>query len=339
MKAALYINSGKLSVRDFAIPVPNNDEILIKVDYCGVCGTDFHIFNGEAPAKNDTILGHEFAGQVVDTGKNVKGFAAGDNVAVNPNIHCGQCKYCKTGRIHLCENLKAIGVTLNGGFAEYCKAPVTQAYKFPKDCPSIYAAFAEPVSCCLHGIEQASININDVVTLIGAGAIGLIMLQLIKLRGAKNIIVIEPDEEKRALASSLGANVVLNPFDINYEKLKNDVIPGGSDITFECAGNELAANEAIQLTGKGGTVVLFGLSPAGKYVKLNLQEIFHKELSIKSSLLNPNTFGTALELITADKIKLNEFSIKNVPLIENDILHLLKGNKDSSILKYMITNN
>ena len=161
MKAALYAGIKNIAVKELPLPKINDDDLIIKVGACGVCGTDFHIFNGEASAKVPIVIGHEYAGEVVDVGKSVTEFKSGDKVVIDPNIYCGYCSFCREGRINLCQNLKALGVTINGGMAQYSVVPQKQAYHLPGDFPIKNAAFAEPLSCCVHGIEQAKIKTGD----------------------------------------------------------------------------------------------------------------------------------------------------------------------------------
>jgi 2-desacetyl-2-hydroxyethyl bacteriochlorophyllide A dehydrogenase len=313
--------------------------VLIKVHACGVCGTDFHIFNGEAPASAPVIIGHEYTGEVIDTGSNVKDIKPGDNIAVNPNIHCGYCEYCREGRIHLCKNLKALGVTINGGFAQYSVLPQTQAYKIPAGFPYAYAAMSEPLSCCLHGINQADIQLSDSVVIVGAGAIGILILQLALLKGARKVIVIEPQQSKRAIAMGLGADSVIDPAGEHFTEQLNDILPGGADVVIECVGTQQAAETSLHIVKKGGRLVIFGLASPTAVLSLPLQYFFHKEITIKSSLLNPNTFQTAVDLIVSNKIKIDVIHPEEIQLDGNSLQSLFTGSKNSSVIKYIVTPN
>lgn len=336
MLAAVFKAKGNLELENYPLTKLKSDEILVKINSCGVCKTDQHIFAGESYALPDTILGHEYSGIVVDMGSKVQEFDLDDHVAIDPNIVCGYCRYCREGKINLCENLKALGVNTNGGFAEYSILPYKQAYRLPKDFPLKNASFAEPLSCCIQGIKQADIQINDEVIILGAGNIGLLMLQLAKLSGASNIIVIEPVEQKRKISLDLGADHV---FDSNDPQLFEKVISitnGGANKVIECVGNDSAADLAVKLSRKGAVVILFGLSPRSSTLKLNLNDLFKKELVIKGSLLNPFTFQTAVELLIAGKINPQRFEIKQVPL--QQILSVFQQRESSHIVKYQIIN-
>lgn len=336
MQAAVFNKPFSITVQDMALPEISSDEILLKVGACGVCGTDFHIFSGEAPSKQPVVLGHEYAGEVVDIGKDVKLFQTEDHVAINPNIHCGFCDYCKKGKVNLCSNLKALGVTINGGFSQYAVVPASQAYFIPKTFPYEHAAFSEPLSCCVHGIDQAGIKLNDIVAIIGAGTIGLLMIQLAKLQGASKVIAIDTSEEKIELAKIVGADHTINPNTENCSEKILDFTKTGADVSIECAGNKNAVETAVSVLGKGGTLLIFGLADPSAKAELLLQKFFHKELSIKSSLLNPFTFQTAVDLLTTGKINVEPFSPQKIILEQSVVSSLFNEPRKSSVIKHMI---
>jgi 2-desacetyl-2-hydroxyethyl bacteriochlorophyllide A dehydrogenase len=335
MNAAVFKNTKLMELQDLAIPVIKPEEVLIKVTASGVCKTDFHIFNGESPSKPPVVLGHEYCGEIVDVGKHVNSFSIGEKVAINPNIHCGYCEYCKAGKINLCENLVALGVTRNGGFEEYSAVPISQVYHLPDDVNFYQAAFAEPLSCCIHGLNLAEIELNDVVAIIGAGPIGLLMLQLVKLKGPKEIIIIEPVAEKRELAKQLGATLTLNPMEKDFTDKCFEMCNGGVDVVIECVGNAPAVETAFNISKKGGRIIIFGLSDATSKVSFHLQKFFHKELTVKSSLLNPFTFQTAVDLLVTGKIDTSLFTIEKIKLNQDGLTNLFYKKRDDSIMKYM----
>ena len=181
MKAAVFYGKNDLRVEERNIPEIGRNDVLVRVHACGICGTDVHIFCGDegaAPTPENTVLGHEFAGEVVKVGAGVKSVTAGDKVCVDPNKLCGSCEFCRRGIGHFCTDITGIGTTVDGGFAEYCAVPASQVYKVADSSSFEQAAMTEPVSCCLHGIELCNIKCGDTVMVIGCGMIGLIMLQL-----------------------------------------------------------------------------------------------------------------------------------------------------------------
>lgn len=308
MKAAQFNQPHDLQIIDRPLRPLHEDEVLVQIAACGVCGTDLHILAGEAHARPPVILGHEFAGTIIATGRQVRELRFGDRVAVDPNMTCGGCYYCQRGQVNFCENLRALGVDLDGGFAEFAIAPAKQCHKLPEDFPLELGAFAEPLSCCLRGLERAGLQPGQAVAIVGAGTIGLLMLQLVRLAGAGITIVLDPLESKRAVARQLGAEVAL---DANHPQAAQEIAErthGGCEVVIECVGKAEAAELAISLTKRGSRVVLFGLAAPEAYVRLNLQSAVLKELTILSSILNPFTFHRAVALLAQGKINLMPFS-------------------------------
>jgi len=339
MQALLFNGPHEIEVGELMLPKLRSNELLIHVDGCGVCGTDFHIFKGEAPANAPVVLGHEYTGTIIESGSKLEKLNIGDFVAINPNIHCGYCPYCRAGKINLCENLKALGVTINGGMSKHSVVPVTQAHLLPKNFPFSKSIFAEPVSCCIHGINQADIIPGEQVVIIGAGTIGLIMLQLAQLRGASKVILLDPLEAKRKMAKKLNADFVLNSSEINITEKIIEITSGGADTVIECVGNQAAAESAMRFAGKGGKVLIFGLANNSAAITVYLQSFFHKELTLKSSLLNPNTFQSSVNLIVNNKINVEIFNPYPVPLKQEKIQDLFNGLLDETAIKFMVTPN
>jgi L-iditol 2-dehydrogenase len=336
MKAALFAGIKNLRVEELPIQKINDDEIIIKVNACGVCGTDYHIYNGEAPAKAPVVIGHEYAGEVVESGINAAEYKAGDKVVVDPNIYCGYCIFCREGKINLCENLKALGVTINGGMAQYSIVPKRQAYLLPRNFPINNAVFTEPLSCCIHGIEQAEVKMGDSVAVLGMGTIGLLMVQLARINGASKIIAIDPITEKCKIAETLHVDAALDPSNQYFLSDYESITSGGADVVIECVGSQPAAELAFKLAKKGGRVIIFGLADPSAAISLNLQSVFHKELTIKSSLLNPFTFQKAVDLLVSKKVHVDILNLSEIPLQTESLDSLFSGIKDKTVIKYMV---
>ena len=304
MKAAVFYKKEDLRVEELPIPVIKKDEVLVRVRACGVCGTDVHIFSGDegaAPTPAGTVLGHEFAGEIVEVGADVKGYAVGDIVSVDPNKLCGECTYCRSGLGHFCTAMRGIGTTENGGFAEYCAAPVSQLCKYPAGTPFEAAAMTEPVSCCLHGIDLCNIKPGATVAVIGCGMIGLLMLQLAKLSGAGTLIAVEPIADKREKALELGADYVLDPVDCDIPAAVA-AITTQVDVVIECVGKAVTMQQAVDIAGCCSTVMLFGLTAPDAKMELKPFRLFKKEITVKASFINPYTFDRARALIGSGKI-------------------------------------
>lgn len=333
MKAAVFYNKHNIRIEDIAMPKAKNNEVIVKVMACGICGTDVHIFEGDegaAKTPSKTVLGHEFSGIVVSIGKDVTNVKIGDRVCVDPNVLCDNCYYCLNSIGHFCENMIGIGTTVNGGFEEYCAVLSKQVHIISDSTTFEEAAMAEPVSCCLHGIDLCEIKPTDVVTVIGCGMIGLIMIQLAKLFGAKKVIALEIDESKRNQAIKAGADIFINSNNEDvYNTLSKMKIDRISKV-IECAGTPKTMEQAISLAGKKSTVMFFGLTKPNDYIKVKPFEIFKKEIEIKASYINPYTQQRAIELICDKRIDVSSmvykvYSLDDLPkILENKEL-LKKG--------------
>ena len=339
MKATVFYGKEDLRVEELPIPeVKKSDDVVIRVHACGVCGTDMHIFDGDegaAPTPAGTVLGHEFAGEVIAVGSDVKGISVGDRVCVDPNKLCGVCDFCRGGIGHFCDSMVGIGTTVNGGFAEYCIVPESQVYKFSDKISYAEAAMTEPVACCLHGIDMCDIDAGATVCVIGGGMIGLLMLQLAKLRGAARLILIEPIAEKRALALSLGADIVIDPM---TESVEDAIANSGIDridCVIECVGKTATMKQAIALAGKKSTVMLFGLSRPNDTIDIKPFEIFKKEITIKASFINPYTQKRALALIDSGKIDVSSMIYKTARIEE--LPRILADKAERAKGKYIIS--
>lgn len=338
MKATYFLGEGALEVRDVPVPPIGPWDVLVRVAACGICGTDIHIYHGDkgsAAVTPPVILGHELAGVVEKTGEAVTGLRAGDHVTVDPNIYCGKCHYCRIGKKQLCENLFAIGVNRDGGFAEYCAVPETQCYPLDKNVPLRYGAMAEPLACCLHGIDRAHIQPGSTVCVIGGGAIGLMMVQLAKLSGASRVVLSEPVQMRREAALQLGADGVIDPVheDISARLEAFFGVPG-ADVVIECAGVPIATKQAFQAAKRGTTLLLFSVPQAGSTYSLSLEDVYQKELTVVGSMINPDTHGRAAALINSGVIDLEPIITHSYPV--EKLADALKMQMSQDSLKVII---
>ncbi|HLP18361.1 MAG TPA: zinc-dependent alcohol dehydrogenase family protein [Bacteroidota bacterium] len=334
MKAAVFEKTGSLTVCDVPLRPLNDDEMLIRVDACGICGTDVHIVAGESRSTPPVVLGHEFAGTVVDAGRHADIFAPGTNVAIDPNIPCGTCVYCRRGYVHLCERLRALGVDINGGMSEYCIIPYRQAYALPPGLSIEHAAMIEPISCVVHGIDKAHIEAGESVVILGGGTIGMIMMQLARASGASTIILSEPNSEKRNNAASFGADYTVDPSSADLASVVQDLTQIGADCVIECAGRRETAEQALALSRKGGRVVLFGVCPIGETIAMEPNRIYSHELTIAGSYVNPFTFSRAADLIASGRIRMDAFRIDTFSL--DDVHEALAAQREGRTMKSMI---
>ena len=317
MKASRFLGNKTFAVADLPTPHAGPGELVLRNQVCGVCGTDVHIYHGEpgsADVNPPVVLGHEYSGEVVEVGEGVTGFAVGDHVTVDPNIYCGHCAYCQNGKKQLCPSMEAIGVTRDGGFAQYSLIPAAQAFKLEPTVPWEAAAMAEPLACCLHGIDLAGIQVGDKVCVVGGGAIGLLMVQLAKLSGASQIVLSEPNEKRRQVGLQLGANAALDPTRPDDQEAFAQVLGGGANVVIECVGNVPAVKSAFQFAGKGATVLLFSVPKVDATFDLPLFDVYKKELTIKGSFVNPDTHARAVALINSGKVDFDPIITHRFPL-------------------------
>ncbi len=305
MKSSVFYSKHNMKIEDRSMPKLAENEVMINVKACGICGTDVHIYEGDkgsADVTKPTILGHEFAGIITEIGSEVKNFKVGDRVSVDPNWYCGMCTPCRDGIVHYCENMLSYGVTLDGGFSEYCAVNERQVYLIGDNTTYEEGAMAEPLGCCLHGIDMCEINPGDSVVVIGGGMIGLIMMQLAKIEGAAKIAILEPVESKREVALKMGADFAIDPIKQNAkEELKKLGFKRVSTV-IECVGNPKTIEQAIDIAGYKAVVMMFGLTKPDATISLLPFEVFKKELTLKSSFINPCTHRRALDLINSKRV-------------------------------------
>ena len=340
MKAAVFTGVGTFEIQERPIPEIGPEDALVKVAACGVCGTDVHIYHGDpasAPVKPPVVLGHEFSGIVEKIGSRVTRIHPGDPVTVDPNIYCGQCEYCRAGRKQLCENLFAIGVNRDGGFAEYCTVPESQCFQLDRGTDLLYGAMTEPLACCIHGMDRLPLRSGETVCIIGGGAIGLMMLQLARLKGAATIIVSEPAAGRRAVAEQLGADFTINPIEEKVgEKVRDLTRSRGADIVIECAGNPTAVRQSLEAAGPGASVLLFSVPMPGSELGLSLEAVYQKELTILGSRINPDTHSRAAALINRGLIRLDPIITHRYPIEKMDEAVRMQMSQES--LKVVVGN-
>lgn len=330
MKGNYFLGANKeakFEIREMNFPSLSENEVLIKVEACGICGTDVHIYHGgvgSAPVTPPVVLGHEFAGIVEKIGAGVDNVSVGDHVTLDPNMYCGKCRPCKMGKKSNCENLYALGVNTNGGFAQYCISPAEQCYKINKDISFDVAAMAEPLACAIHGIDRAEIQPGQNVLIIGGGTIGLIMVQLAKLAGASTVILSQPVKERNEIALSIGADAIIDSANEDLiTKIKEICGTDGVDVVIECVGKPSSSLQAVKAAAAGANIVLFGVPAVDSSIELPLFDIYKKELRIIGSIINPDTHQRAVNLINSNKIQLQKLITHSYPLEQlEDAIHM-----------------
>jgi 2-desacetyl-2-hydroxyethyl bacteriochlorophyllide A dehydrogenase len=277
-------------------------DAVIAVAQCGVCGTDRSIFRGEYAVTAPIVLGHEYSGTIVETGKDVAGFDVGDRVVVDPNVVDDTCFFCRRGQSHLCSGLSPLGVVRPGGFAELSAVPARYLYKIPDGVSLSEAALIEPLACCIRGIDQAQVSAGDVVLILGAGPIGCFLIQLARMSGAAVVISVEPAASRHEFASRAGADLVCHPLEAAkvLKGLRGSV---GADVVIEASGRLEAAVDCFGLVRRGGTVLLFGVYPQAQTIPISAFQINEDELRVVASLNNPSTHSRAIDLMASGRVR------------------------------------
>lgn len=314
MLAGVFEGEGKLSIKEVPEPkITKPDEVIIKVEFAGICGTDVHILEVPPghPATPGAILGHEYVGTVVDKGTNVKTVDIGDRVVVDPNLTCGICRYCRRGLPNMCENFTTLGIYLNGGFAPYNVAPAKALYKISKDVPLERSALAEPLSCVVNAMRKLNLQVGDNVVLIGAGPMGLLFLLMIKAQGAGKTIVIEPTPFRAKIAKDLGADIVLNPREVNIREAIMDLTELGADIVIDAVGNQFAT--ALDLVKRSGTILLFGMNE-NALPQIKQIIIPRYELKILGSYISWFSFPQTVAILESGNVPVEKLVTHKLPL-------------------------
>jgi len=338
MRASLFMGQGEFKTEVLEEPKLQADEIKVRNLAAGVCGTDISIFQGGKGSADVTppiVLGHEYAGEVVEIGRAVTTVKVGDKVAIDPNIYCQKCYYCKNGKKQHCENLTAIGVNRHGGFAEYSVVPEKQAFRLADHVDPEVGAMAEPLACCTHGIDLAQIESGSSVCIIGGGSIGQLMVQLAKLAGAATIILSEPVALRREIALANGANYAINPFEEEPAEAVRKIVSRGADVVIECVGNTAATTQAFEVAGKGANIVLFSVPKPETTFPLDLFSVFSKELKVVGSFINPDTQQRAVNLINENRLNISPLITHRYDLdgVQDAILKQMENDSIKVIVK------
>ncbi|KAL4777011.1 chaperonin 10-like protein [Aspergillus nidulans var. acristatus] len=308
MKALLYDKPEVHTIAEIPVPTLRENDVLIKVKACGVCGTDLHIHEGEFIAQFPLVPGHETVGVVAAVGPKVKGFDIGDRVVADNSELCGECFYCRRGDELFCENFQAHGVTMNGGFAEYCAYPAGRVFKI-QNLSDVDATLLEPASCAAHGLDKIAPKMGSRVLLFGAGPTGLILAQLLRLNGGCHVVVCAPEGLKMELAKSLGAGdeyIGLSRQDpsAQFNKLKADN-PYGFDIVVEATGNVKILEDSINYVRRGGKLVVYGVYANKDRVSWPPSKIFGDEIQIIGSFSEVYKFPAAIDYLDSGKVKVS----------------------------------
>ena len=322
MKALLLTAPSRLEFVDFPDPQPTDDEVVVRVHACGICGSDIHGWDGSTGRRNPPlIMGHEASGEIIATGPRVTGWRAGDRVTFDSTISCGACRFCQEGQVNLCENRRVVGVSpaeykQHGAFAGQLAIPARILYRLPDSLPYPQAAMVEPVSIAVHAVQRTKIAPGSTAVVIGSGMIGLLVIQALRWAGAKNVVAVDLADNRLALASQLGATHTINSSRADAAAEVARITDGlGADTAFEVVGFTPTLNLAIGVLKRGGTCVLVGnLSP--KTQDFPLQGVVTKELSLLGSCASAGEYPLCLDLIARGVINVQPMIETVAPLAE-----------------------
>jgi L-iditol 2-dehydrogenase len=322
LKALIYTKPYTFEYSDFTDPVAGNDDVLIRVKACGICGSDVHGFTGKTGRRiPPLIMGHEAAGIVEGLGKNVSGFEKGDRVCFDSTVYCNKCESCRAGLINRCDKRQVLGVSVpafkrHGAFAEFVAVPWWIVSKIPDELSFVNAALLEPASIGTHAANRAPISNDDTVVVIGAGTIGLFILQGTRLRGAAKVIAVDINEFRLDLAKKLGAGILINPLESDLsEAILQETEGKGANVTLDAVGYAKTFADAVSITRMGGYIVAVG--NLEKKAEFDLQQLVAKEHTFTGSYASSGEFRDCIELVASGKI--------NVEPLISDVLPLEEG--------------
>jgi NADPH2:quinone reductase len=318
MRAVVIDAPGRIRVDNVPDPTPGPNEVLVRVGACGICGTDLHIIDGESPlARYPVIPGHEFAGEVVALGSDIAqsngngeaNITVGSRVAIDPNLYCGHCDFCRTGHENLCLNYAALGVTTNGAIAQCVAVPMASAYLLPNSMSLREGALIEPVSCAVHGMHSLNPRSGDTFLIVGAGTMGLLLLQLALRGGASRVAMVDVNMQRLASAEELGATRTYNDIE---RALKDESL--GFNCVIDATGVPAVIENAFMAVKRGGKFMVFGVASNEARISLSPFRIYNDEITIVGSMAILFSFQAALDLISSGVINTHAMLTEALPL-------------------------
>src|SRR5947209_231793 len=342
MKALLLSEYNRLDVVDVPMPRPNAGEVLVRVEACGICGSDVHGFDGTSGRRiPPIIMGHEAAGTVAAIGPGVRRVHEGDRVTFDSTIYCGECVYCRKGEVNLCNNRQVLGVSTpdfrrEGAFAEYVVVPERVTYSLPANIPFEQAAMIEPLAVAVHAVGLSKIGQNTTALVIGAGMIGLLVLQVLRASGCKNVVVVDIDDTRLRLANELGAATTLNAKSADVKAAIDKLTNGaGVDVALEAVGSTPTVKSAIENVRKGGHVTLIGnVTPN---VEIPLQAVVSRELTLQGSAASSGEYPRCIELLASGAIQVDKLITAVAPLEQGAEWFERLHSREPNLMKVVLT--
>lgn len=296
MQGAVYKDIQFVEIDEIEKPKIRNNEVLIKVKYAGICGTDLHIYEGLHPrARTSLVMGHEISGVIEEIKSNKKDIKTGDRVVINPLISCENCFPCSEGIPHLCPNLNLVGIDRNGGFTEYVKVRADKVYRIPDSLHMDLAALMEPVAVAVHAVRKSKLSLGNKVAVIGGGPIGQLIAQICKLNGASSVVMLEINSKRVNFAKNFGIITSSSPEE-SIKKVKEITKGKGADIVYEAVGIQDTYRYTTDLVKVGGKIIAVGA--ASKPIALDFWKIYFEELKIIGiHVYEPEDIKIAIDLL------------------------------------------
>ena len=344
MKALVLKEYNRFALEDAPEPPLRPDSVMVAVKACGICGSDVHGMDGSTGRRRPPIImGHEASGVIAAAGLGVRGWSAGDRVTFDSTIYCGQCDFCRRGEINLCDNRRVLGVSCeayrqHGAFAEFVAVPQHILYRLPEGLDFVHGALVEPFSIALHAIRRARVTLNDTAVVVGAGMIGLALIQGLRRAGCGRLIVVDSMDERLALAQKMGATDTINPASQNAAKTILDLTQGvGADLAFEAVGVTPTVDLALACVRKGGTVALVG-NVAPK-IEFPLQIAVTRELTLYGSCGSQGEYPAVLEMLGRGELQPAPLISATAPLAEGASWFDRLYRKERGLLKVILQPN
>ncbi len=318
MRAAVLVAPQAFELREVPLPRIEDDEVLIKVSRCGLCGTDIHIFKGHYSADRLPLIpGHEFSGHVAAFGSKARGISLGQAVTADINVGCGQCFYCRKNEILNCKAMHQIGIHVDGGLAEYVKVPASHVVPIPASTAPELGALAEPVSCIVRAVKKSRLRLGESVLILGSGPIGNLHLQVARQAGAAPIIVSEPNPGRADWARRSGADVVVSDPALLRQAVLDATDGRGADLVIESVGHASLYEQAFELVRPGGRVLAFGLAEQSARAHYLPFQVVLKELGLQGSVAGMgDDMHEAMSLIAHRRLRLDAFVETVFPLAQ-----------------------
>ncbi len=321
MQAVIFPQAETIAVERMPDPTCARDEVVVQVSRCGICGTDVHIYRNEYMSDFPLVPGHEFGGVVVEAGSDVTDVRVGDRVAVDPNLYCGHCDFCRNEQANHCLNWQGVGVTRSGGFAEYVNVPARACYHLPEGMSDLQAAFIEPLACVVHAMKRFRILPGESLLILGGGPMGMLLLQALRHNGAAQVVVVEKQPARMQLARDLGASVVV-PVSPDQDAQLKEIAPRGFGVVVDATGIPAVIEHAFTYLRPRGQYLQFGVAPNHAKVQISPYDIFKNDWTILGSFALCYTFLPAIALLSSGVVKVESLVSDTAPMANfSDVFH------------------